>query len=702
MTQSIQKEDGQPHSQLSEVIDDEDSEQVNKNLKSNFNKFQYLNLVEEGEVDNLEDDDEEKVNQTEDGSMEEEDSHKQQKPTKSNVLKQKAGRKKRNKRAKSATKSTQDDELSFGQPNNDRETGGEVCHHHKMNDDSSRLRLLKLDVRNLLPELELKRMFGKSVIEKRSKEFRSRTGSQRSRFGAGAFLGDLRLIPPHSSPKMELDDHFNGGQACGTEQSSSQKRSKKGVVTQNLDPGSSNRPVYFKFVHPKSYQGAHALFLEAVHNGNPEAIIDNAQYYPTHVESLIQLSHMFRISEDFKASADFIERALLIFEKGFHPRFNVALANCRLSYRRPENRAFFITVFEHIQYLNRRGLRRTPLEYTKLLLSLDPENDPLFAVQLIDFYSIRSEEYDFLIDFIESWSHLAKLPNMNFSLALAHFLKSRCTKQSKKDIEMHLEKANILLEKSLLLFPNFIIPLLDACSAEPSSELRKCNYFDYSVYSNNYKNVPESVEVLVSLYVQRNSMLWKTKHVLVWLEGRLAEMVNRFATGELQDEGQNLALWSSFKGPVPRNLLRHIVLSDLKIKIPDSAAGVIVLDTDPYPPTEPLISYQLKDLPSNSQTVTSGGFTTFLRSVLPSFSIDSDQHAREANRSTNRLMQSHSNAASQEVQQNENGEATLNELQESIRGLVSSMTNLLSFAHDANRPRHDDVDDDHDENVGGQ
>lgn len=690
MNQVTKKEDNQDQPQSAERVD-ADSEEFTHNLKSNFNKFQYLNLVEGGEVDSVEDDDDAAI--PGDDSADEGTTGGQQKPQKSNAPKNKSARKRRGKKTKLLAKST-DSEFDSNQINNNLVPSNEASHLYKIKDDSGRQRLLKLDLRNLIPELELKRIFGKSVLEKRSKEFKSRNlGLQRSRFVGGTYMSGMRAVLPNHLPKMELDDYFNGGQTCTTEPSSSQKRGRKGASTNHsLDFGSSSRPIYFKFTHDKAYQDAHAMFLEAVNNGNPESIIQISNLCPTHVESLIQLSHIFRISEEFKTSSDLIERALMIYERGFHPRFNIALANCRLSYRRPENRAFFITIFEHIQYLNRRGLRRTPLEYTKFLLSLDPDNDPLFAVQLIDFYSIRSEEYDFLIDFTDSWSQLSKLPNINFSLALAHFLKSRCSKQSRKDSENHLEKANNILERSLLLFPNFIIPLLDACSAEPSAELRRCNYFDYSVYSNNYKNVPEAVEVLVSLYVKRNSMLWKAKHVLIWLESQLAKMVNRFLTGDLKDNGQNLAHWSSLKGPVPRNLLRHIALSDLKIKIPDSAAGVTVLDTDPYPPTEPLISYQLKDVSSDNRVTLSGGFTTFLRSVLPSFSLETAQQVREATRSTDRLIQPHSSAPSQEVQQNENGEVTLNELQESIRGLVSSMTNLLSFTHDVDISRRDDRD----------
>lgn len=37
------------------------------------------------------------------------------------------------------------------------------------------------------------------------------------------------------------------------------------------------------------------------------------------------------------------------------------------------------------------------------IFSLDPDNDPLCAILLIDFYAIRSGEYDFLVRLYNEW-----------------------------------------------------------------------------------------------------------------------------------------------------------------------------------------------------------------------------------------------------------------------------------------------------------
>jgi hypothetical protein len=59
-----------------------------------------------------------------------------------------------------------------------------------------------------------------------------------------------------------------------------------------------------------------------------------------------------------------------------------------------------------------------------LLFSLDPDDDPLGIILLIDFYALRSEEYAYLIRMYSEWENhrnLSQLPNFAFSVPLAMF-----------------------------------------------------------------------------------------------------------------------------------------------------------------------------------------------------------------------------------------------------------------------------------------
>lgn len=638
---------------------DSDNESVQKtreteDLNRHFNKFQLLELDDNLDVDL--DHESAEVDTESDHTDTEQEVNKQQQ-TKQSASSNKNAKRRRNKnKANKGFKGDLGNDCEFESLATscvkDNQTGDEAA-TFKSND--SHFQLLKLDPRNLIPENELKRMFGKSVLkEERLKEQKSRynhlgglSTSSRSRFVSSAYH-DTRIIQTNAGPKMELDDLFNQQPQAtisdpkqqGKKRATKNDDGKKDKRSNAIIFSSNNlRPTYYKFVHDKSYQLAHSIFLEAANRGHTESIMELLGSYPMHADSLIQLSDMVRVSEDFKTASELVERALLIFEAGFHPKFNLSQANCRLSYKRPENRTFFITIFKHIIYTNRRGLRRTPLEYTKLLLSLDPENDPLFATLMLDFYAIRSEEYDYLIDFISKWQHLSKLPNMTFSLALAHFMKSRNAKKGKVICEQSLKLADELLQEALLSYPNFIIPLLETCSAEPDSALKRCKYFDYSIHGSKYNLVPESLDLLINLYVQRSNILWKNKTVLGWLEKNVSILVEKFANEELIDGDQLMEDWSSFRGPTPRNLLRHIVLSDLSVKIPPSAASKVVLDIDPFPP-ESIISYSTKQTSSTSRNSSHTGPSSLfefsrlaIRSMLPSFNMDSGRSGSGATNS---------------------------------------------------------------------
>ena len=71
------------------------------------------------------------------------------------------------------------------------------------------------------------------------------------------------------------------------------------------------------------------------------------------------------------------------------------------------------------------------MEFSKLMLSFDPMNDPFGTLLKIDFYSLRSGEISFLTTFADKFSEemyddeketILLLPNMAFSTAVAKFL----------------------------------------------------------------------------------------------------------------------------------------------------------------------------------------------------------------------------------------------------------------------------------------
>lgn len=225
---------------------------------------------------------------------------------------------------------------------------------------------------------------------------------------------------------------------------------------------------YFTYEHSQSYRQVQNKFLEAVESLNPDNIVSIINEHPYHVDALIQLSELCKLSEDLAMAAELVERALYCLEYAYHPLFNVAQGNCRLDYKRQENRALYITIFKHLMFVGGRACCRTALEFCKLLLSLDPDGDPVAIKLTIDFYALRAREYQWFIDFVHEWDstkNLLQLPNFAYSLAVAHFYNGDSV------------KADALLQDALLMFPMVLFPLLEKCSIQTDNRVTNHQYF---------------------------------------------------------------------------------------------------------------------------------------------------------------------------------------------------------------------------------
>lgn len=95
---------------------------------------------------------------------------------------------------------------------------------------------------------------------------------------------------------------------------------------------------YFTYEHSQSYRYIQKKFLESVESLNPDNIVAIINEHPYHIDALVQLSELCKLSEDLAMAAEFIERALFCLECAFNPLFNIGQGNCRLDYRRQENR----------------------------------------------------------------------------------------------------------------------------------------------------------------------------------------------------------------------------------------------------------------------------------------------------------------------------------------------------------------------------
>ncbi|KAI4902600.1 hypothetical protein NFI96_032918 [Prochilodus magdalenae] len=469
--------------------------------------------------------------------------------------------------------------------------------------------VLYVEHRNLNPENELKRYFG-----------------------ARAVLGDQKYMKPITN-QYDLAYRFPSLSPSGI--SMSLLESKDGLQS-------------FGFEHSRDYQQVQFKFFDAVESMDPNNIVVLLQLNPYHVDSLLQLSDVCRIQEDQETARDLIERALYSFECAFHPVFSLTSGASRLDYRRAENRAFYLAVYKHMMFLEKRGCPRTALEYCKLILSLDPDNDPLCMLLLVDFLSLRCREYAFLIRLYEEWEvhrNLSQLPNHAFSVALACYHLSQQEETTPEESQRMKLKSDKMLQDALIMFPGVLMPLLDLCTVQPDAAVSSHAFFGPK---SRLGQAPALTE-LEGLYVGRCHSLWKEAGVMLWMEGNVQEVLKRVnAKDPFVEDCQNKR--KQRYQSAPRNIHRHVLLSEIKeatSTLPLEVTTQPVMSYDPLPPLDSVTSYTRPER-QNPRASNDSTLSLLFRSLLPNFQLQGGQRpeedlevaraGRELNQEVNRLM----------------------------------------------------------------
>ncbi|XP_054735841.1 transcription factor 25 [Anastrepha obliqua] len=452
--------------------------------------------------------------------------------------------------------------------------------------------LLTVELKHLNQQNELRRTFGKRVVKIENKR-----GRQKLTLKSTYMVTAKESWPPITKNIITMKPVQLPEQLASTSSSHS----------------ASEKTQWFAFEHSQFYQSVQNLFLQAVERADSDFFISLIRRCPYHVDSLIQLSELCKITENYSLASELIERAVLVLESSLHPSFSLTSGNCRLDYRRQENRSFFITLFKHAQYLEARACCRTAFELSKLILSLNPEVDPLAIVLIIDYYALRSKQYAWLIKFYEEYDavrNLSQLPNMAYSYALALFCQTG-----------ECEKSDKALQYALLMFPGVLRPLLDELSVQTDKRVQASSYFNTSISSSQ----SPSLHQLVALYICRAKVVWRQNDMLPWLERNVNVVLDMVDQKDevITDYNQKRAV--RYVSP-PRQILRHVILSDYKEKVP--LAPFLAKEKDPlmmYDPLPPLDSVNCYERKSSSSSPTTGpnrSVFMFFESLMPSFNLN--------------------------------------------------------------------------------
>ncbi|CAK9802529.1 Transcription factor 25 [Anthophora plagiata] len=454
----------------------------------------------------------------------------------------------------------------------------ESTYNSQWNEEKSKENILLVQHKHLNPYNELKRIFGSKTVQ-------AEQNNRRNRGRSGHLKKTWLASPRYNWPPIT-----------------------KSGLSMSLDHTikSTNNVQYFMYEHSLSYRQVQLKFLQAVESLNPENIISIINAHSYHVDALLQLAELCKLSEDLAMAAEFTERALYCLECAFHPLFIFTTPLCRLDYKKQQNRALFITLFKHLNFVGGRACYRTSLEFCKLLLTLDPEGDPLAVILSLDFYALRAKEYEWFIEFCNHWDsvrNLTQLPNVAFSLALAHFHLGNRTVASE------------LLQNALIMFPSVLMPLLEKCSIQTDETLRTHDFFNTKAIATT----SPALEKLQSLYIARSFRLWKEADLLPWLRENVHTVLNRVDSKDDYIKYCEVKRSKRYQGKLPKSILRHIILSDIKdvtINVQEIQGDGSVLSYDPFPPVDSIDIYKRPSTNAGTTRTSSNLLSLFFSSLF--------------------------------------------------------------------------------------
>ncbi|KAL7310429.1 hypothetical protein PS15m_009933 [Mucor circinelloides] len=533
-----------------EVVDSEEEEEAQAKPIKQINPFDLLN----GDDDDVAEEEEEE-------EQEEEPAEETKKPEPvieksfNNIKKNKKKNKKKNNKNDNHTTST--DDMSMKEL--DRvlkqlgKTSSKTTKGNQSLNTEERRQLLAVNYRHLDAQAEMKRLFGSHVVNSENRASQGRV-LKKSKF---------------TTPKSDWPPYKRHGLSMEVVET------KDGIT-------------YYAFRHSEQYQEVQMEFLRAIATHNPEALLFLTRRHPYHVDSLLQLSEIAKHSGDWTAAGDFIERALYACERALHPQFSLSTGTARLSYKRSENRSFFLAIFRHIQFLTRRGCWKTAFEFNKLLFSLDPVSDPLGALLSLDYHALSAKDYEYVVKMQSEWKtdghlypvELADMPNFAYSAAYARFKMSEKSKNSEDVVQ-----GTKMMKEAIQKYPLVYCRLLEKLGEPEADEIVQLTQY----IPNEY------MDIMQLSYIERTFEMWKEPEVLEWLKSvgssTLPVVVN-------QPQKIQQRLLCDEKENVPLSVCRYIVLIDIQkllSYLPSSVTSSSYQMYDPLPPTDSETMYDINE-----------------------------------------------------------------------------------------------------------
>lgn len=327
----------------------------------------------------------------------------------------------------------------------------------------------------------------------------------------------------------------------------------KDIIQQDLDQWKKTIN-FFKFeplnddLNKKSMT---EFYLNVIAHPDHEALINLiASQAPYHVPGLLQVALITVRQGDKSNTNGLLQRALFVFDRALRNTIAFDSTSCQLPYIYFFNRQFFLAIFRYVLVLAQRGAVATASEWTKVLLSLSPLEDPLGARYFMDHYLLLSNDYQYLIN-------MSRSPVMNcykewytwgFSMGVVlSYIKIGDMKSAKEEL------LKCFKQHAALLGQLFVEKL-----AGDATLLNGLNIEGNTAKILEYK-----------IYLARFSMLWKSTDELSFLHNNLTELFTQYKDEKIKLASkdpldvEDVEIENVFYiDNIPINLLRFAILSE--------------------------------------------------------------------------------------------------------------------------------------------
>ncbi|KAI0771719.1 transcriptional repressor TCF25-domain-containing protein [Trametes elegans] len=359
--------------------------------------------------------------------------------------------------------------------------------------------------------------------------------------------------------------------------------------------------------YSKKYRAVTFEFMRTVMSGDPEGFYQLLRALPYHADTLLQLSEVYHHREEHSTAADYVDRALFTYERGFVGAFNFTSGANRLDFDHVENRPFFLALHRQVTDLQRRGCVRTAFEFAKLLYALEPWSDPHGAALHLDFLALKAGVTQWLIDLWDVFEselenerkdgkspYLRRLvPNILPGIAYSHALALFIREESSGD-KTH-ESSTEALKAAIRDFPPVVPLLSDKADIALGADVRAHPAFRIHPDASMLLSDSHAIFHLLShLYAQRASSLWKPAARASWFANAVTAVYNTLPTAS---PAPPKPFFARFESPaLSWSVYRHVLVNESTCRslfpfVPRKILDARHVACDPLPPSTRVSEY---------------------------------------------------------------------------------------------------------------